>query len=93
MEQLQQAEDGTRRLWCRCISRVACDMEASVRLQKLWFTVLEDGHAVGGLYQGKPVGVKYSAITVFSFHPVKIITTGEGGLATTIRRLIAWQST
>jgi UDP-4-amino-4,6-dideoxy-N-acetyl-beta-L-altrosamine transaminase len=49
------------------------------------FAVLEDAsHAIGGHYQGEPVGnCRYSAITVFSFHPVKIITTGEGGLATT----------
>ena len=41
-------------------------------------------HAIGGRYRGEPVGnCRHSAITVFSFHPVKIITTGEGGLATT----------
>ena len=41
-------------------------------------------HAIGGRYQGKPVGnCLHSAIEVFSFHPVEIITTGEGGLATT----------
>ena len=46
--------------------------------------VLEDAsHAIGGRYQGEPVETRHSAITVFSFHPVKIITTGEGGLATT----------
>ena len=47
--------------------------------------VLEDAsHAIGGRYQGLPVGdCRHSSITVFSFHPVKIITTGEGGLATT----------
>jgi len=47
--------------------------------------VLEDAsHAIGGRYQNQPVGdCRYSAITVFSFHPVKIITTAEGGLATT----------
>ena len=49
------------------------------------FHVLEDAsHAIGGRYQGEPVGsCTHSSITVFSFHPVKIITTGEGGLATT----------
>ena len=47
--------------------------------------MLEDAsHAIGGYYNGTPVGsCSYSAITIFSFHPVKIITTGEGGLATT----------
>ena len=49
------------------------------------FFVLEDAsHAIGGRYQGEAVGkCTHSNITVFSFHPVKIITTGEGGLATT----------
>ena len=48
------------------------------------FYVIEDAsHAIGGSYE-KPVGCcKYSDITVFSFHPVKIITTGEGGMAMT----------
>ena len=42
-------------------------------------------HAIGGHYNNHPVGgCKYSHITVFSFHPVKIITTGEGGLVETI---------
>ncbi|TQE98383.1 MAG: UDP-4-amino-4,6-dideoxy-N-acetyl-beta-L-altrosamine transaminase [Spiribacter salinus] len=47
--------------------------------------IVEDAsHAIGADYQCKPVGAcEYSDITVFSFHPVKIITTGEGGLATT----------
>ncbi len=47
--------------------------------------MLEDAsHAVGGRYQGEPLGNwRQSAITEFSFHPVKIITTGEGGLANT----------
>jgi UDP-4-amino-4,6-dideoxy-N-acetyl-beta-L-altrosamine transaminase len=47
--------------------------------------VVEDAsHAVGALYQGRPVGdCAHSDICVFSFHPVKIITTAEGGLATT----------
>jgi len=53
--------------------------------------VVEDAsHAIGGRYQGLPVGdCRHSAITVFSFHPVKIITTGEGGLATTNDPLLA----
>lgn len=47
--------------------------------------VIEDAsHAIGATYQGQPVGdCRYSDIAVFSFHPVKIITTAEGGLATT----------
>lgn len=49
------------------------------------FKIIEDAsHAVGGKYLGEYVGkCRYSAITVFSFHPVKIITTGEGGMALT----------
>jgi len=64
----------------------SCDMVAIGALAELYgFAVLEDAsHAIGGRYQGKPVGnCRHSSITVFSFHPVKIITTGEGGLATT----------
>jgi UDP-4-amino-4,6-dideoxy-N-acetyl-beta-L-altrosamine transaminase len=47
--------------------------------------IVEDAsHAIGGNYSGYPVGAcKYSDVTIFSFHPVKIITTGEGGVATT----------
>ena len=49
------------------------------------FRILEDAsHAVGGSYRGRPVGdCQFADITVFSFHPVKIVTTGEGGAATT----------
>lgn len=48
-------------------------------------SIIEDAsHAVGGVYRGQPVGnCSFSDITVFSFHPVKIITTAEGGAATT----------
>lgn len=53
--------------------------------RRFGFQLLEDAsHAVGGSYRGHPVGCgQYSAITVFSFHPVKIITTGEGGASFT----------
>ena len=64
----------------------SCHMAAIGALaERYGFAVLEDAsHAIGGRYQGKLVGnCRFSAITVFSFHPVKIITTGEGGLATT----------
>jgi UDP-4-amino-4,6-dideoxy-N-acetyl-beta-L-altrosamine transaminase len=64
----------------------SCDMKAIHALsQKYGFRVLEDAsHAIGGTYDGLPVGHgQYSDVTVFSFHPVKIITTGEGGLAVT----------
>jgi UDP-4-amino-4,6-dideoxy-N-acetyl-beta-L-altrosamine transaminase len=64
----------------------SCEMSAIGSLaERYGFAVLEDAsHAIGGRYRGEPVGnCRYSAITVFSFHPVKIITTGEGGLAVT----------
>lgn len=49
------------------------------------FKIIEDAsHAIGGKYQDRPVGnLRHSDITIFSFHPVKIITTGEGGMALT----------
>ncbi len=49
------------------------------------FRVVEDAsHAIGGQYRGRPVGgCAFSDVTVFSFHPVKIVTTGEGGMALT----------
>ena len=64
----------------------SCNMEKISSLSKVYgFSVIEDAsHAIGGRYQGKSIGCcQYSDITVFSFHPVKIITTAEGGLATT----------
>lgn len=63
-----------------------CDMEAIARLSRRYgFRVIEDAsHAIGGSYQGAKIGsCHYSDITVFSFHPVKIITTAEGGVAVT----------
>lgn len=63
-----------------------CDMQAIHALsQKYGFKVIEDAsHAIGGKYQDEPIGnCRYSDITVFSFHPVKIVTTAEGGMATT----------
>ncbi len=64
----------------------SCDMQAIHALaQRYGFHVVEDAsHAVGGRYQDAAVGrCQYSDITIFSFHPVKIITTAEGGLALT----------
>lgn len=64
----------------------SCDMKRLGGLkQKYGFKIVEDAsHAVGGCYNGAPVGnCAYSDITVFSFHPVKIITTAEGGAALT----------
>lgn len=62
----------------------SCDMKAIHALAKRYgFHIIEDAsHAIGGRYRGGPIGCcLYSDITVFSFHPVKIITTGEGGMA------------
>jgi len=64
----------------------SCDMKKIHSLsQEYGFKIIEDAsHAIGGKYLDKPIGgCQYSDITVFSFHPVKIITTAEGGLATT----------
>jgi UDP-4-amino-4,6-dideoxy-N-acetyl-beta-L-altrosamine transaminase len=74
------------------LAGTSCNMAAIGALSERYgFAVLEDAsHAIGGRYQGEPVGnCRHSAITVFSFHPVKIITTGEGGLATTNDPLLA----
>ncbi|AHI29274.1 UDP-4-amino-4,6-dideoxy-N-acetyl-beta-L-altrosamine transaminase [Marinobacter similis] len=63
-----------------------CDMAAIHSLSKRYgFAVIEDAsHAIGGKYRGEFIGNgRYSDITVFSFHPVKIVTTAEGGLALT----------
>lgn len=63
-----------------------CDMESIYALsQKYGFKIIEDAsHAIGGKYKGNAIGnCRYSEITVFSFHPVKIITTAEGGIAMT----------
>ena len=64
----------------------SCDMAAIHELgQQYGFKIIEDAsHAIGGTYRREPVGnCRFSDITVFSFHPVKIITTGEGGMAVT----------
>lgn len=64
----------------------SCDMESVAQLAaKYGFSIIEDAsHALGGRYKGEPVGsCRYSDMAVFSFHPVKIITTGEGGMVLT----------
>lgn len=72
----------------------SCDMKAISTLAKKYnFYVIEDAsHAIGGKYCERPVGsCQYSDITVFSFHPVKIITTMEGGAALTNNGKLARQ--
>lgn len=69
-----------------------CDMKAIDQLAKEYkFKVVEDAsHAIGGRYLGKAIGsCQYSDITVFSFHPVKIVTTAEGGAALTNSEYLA----
>jgi len=69
-----------------------CDM-ADIRAlgQRYGFKIIEDAsHAIGGKYRGETIGnCSYSDITVFSFHPVKIVTTGEGGMALTSNESLA----
>ena len=63
-----------------------CDMVTIHELGKKYgFKIIEDAsHAIGGKYKDEPIGNScYSDITVFSFHPVKVLTTGEGGMSVT----------
>jgi len=64
----------------------SCEMAGIYSLgQQYGFKIIEDAsHAIGGKYKSDPIGnCRYSDITIFSFHPVKIITTAEGGIAVT----------
>ena len=70
----------------------SCDMAVIDALsQQYGFRIIEDAsHAIGGKYKNEPIGnCRYSDITVFSFHPVKIITTGEGAMALTNNSILA----
>ncbi|MCL6700803.1 UDP-4-amino-4,6-dideoxy-N-acetyl-beta-L-altrosamine transaminase [Pseudomonas sp. T1.Ur] len=92
---LEQAErDGTlpKVLVAVAFSGQSCDMRAIGRLSERYgFTVIEDAsHAVGASYAGRPVGCgEFADMTVFSFHPVKIITSAEGGMILTNRPELA----
>ena len=69
----------------------SCDMiKIKALSDEYGFAVIEDAsHAIGGKYKGALIGgCQYSDITVFSFHPVKIITTAEGGIATTNSKIL-----
>ncbi|MCM2250974.1 MAG: UDP-4-amino-4,6-dideoxy-N-acetyl-beta-L-altrosamine transaminase [Ramlibacter sp.] len=72
---------------------LACDLAQMRQLaDRYGFAILADAsHAVGAQYQGAPVGAEHADISVFSFHPVKIITTAEGGLVATQRDDLAHQ--
>lgn len=70
----------------------SCDMASIYALSKEYgFRIIEDAsHAIGARYRGEPVGCcRYSDITVFSFHPVKIVTTAEGGMVVTNSKILA----
>ena len=74
------------------LSGQSCEMQKIHELSKIYgFKIIEDAsHAIGGKYKGETIGnCKYSDIAVFSFHPVKIITTCEGGMCTTNDRKIS----
>lgn len=63
-----------------------CNMASIHKLSKKYgFRIIEDAsHAIGGKYKDEPIGnCRYSDITVFSFHPVKVVTTAEGGMCAT----------
>lgn len=67
----------------------SCDMVRLAELgRRFGFAIIEDAsHAIGARYDDRPVGCcAFSEMTIFSFHPVKIITTGEGGMVLTNRR-------
>lgn len=67
----------------------SCEMDRISELARIYdFTVIEDAsHAIGGRYRDTKIGsCSFSDMTVFSFHPVKIITTGEGGMILTNRQ-------
>jgi UDP-4-amino-4,6-dideoxy-N-acetyl-beta-L-altrosamine transaminase len=79
-------------LVCVHLCGQSCDMQAIRRLSLIFcFKIIEDAsHAVGAKYLNEPVGnCRFSEITVFSFHPVKIITSAEGGMALTNDPLLA----
>jgi UDP-4-amino-4,6-dideoxy-N-acetyl-beta-L-altrosamine transaminase len=64
----------------------SCDMlRIRALADRYGFRIVEDAaHAIGGRYRGAPVGdCRYCDVAVFSFHPVKAVTTGEGGVAVT----------
>jgi UDP-4-amino-4,6-dideoxy-N-acetyl-beta-L-altrosamine transaminase len=70
----------------------SCDMQKIKKLSKEYgFSIIEDAsHAIGGRYQNKHIGsCEYSDVCVFSFHPVKVMTTAEGGMAVTHNSKVA----
>lgn len=92
LERAEQTGTLPKVLVAVAFSGQSCDMRAIAGLaERYGFAVIEDAsHAVGASYAGRPVGCgAFAAMTVFSFHPVKIITSGEGGLVLTNRPELA----
>lgn len=70
----------------------SCDMAAIKKLSKKYgFYIIEDAsHAIGGSYLNKKIGnCEFADVTILSFHPVKIITTAEGGMSLTNNDVLA----
>lgn len=85
-KKLQQAEVKPKVVIPVHLAGQSCDMDKIYKLsQEYGFKVIEDAsHAIGADYKSAKIGCcKYSDFTVFSFHPVKIVTTGEGGMVLT----------
>ena len=85
-EKLQTATKLPKVLIVVHIAGQSCDMKAISNLCKKYdVKIIEDAsHALGGCYENEPVGsCRYSDLSVFSFHPVKSVTSGEGGVLTT----------
>ena len=92
LERAQQANVLPRAVIAVHLAGQPCDMGGIHALSRQFgFRVIEDAsHAIGGRYKGQPIGCgRYSDVTVFSFHPVKIMTTGEGGIVVTNDAAIA----
>ena len=92
LEQAQAEGKLPKILVCVHLCGQSCDMQAIRRLSLIFgFKIIEDAsHAVGARYLNEQVGnCRFSEITVFSFHPVKIITSAEGGMALTNDPLLA----
>jgi perosamine synthetase len=85
------AADGVRACVTVSLAGLPADLAAAAELRERGVTVIEDGcHALGGLRDGRPVGGADQAdMTTFSLHPVKAVTSGEGGMVTTEREDLA----
>lgn len=80
----------TRALIAVDFAGLPCDYDALLSLGREhgWVTVADAAHSLGGAYRGRPVG-GLADMTVLSFHPAKLITTGEGGAVLTDRADLA----